>query len=243
MMSIVFKIFNVGFRQVLRDGMLLLLIPAPFLMGAVLRYMLPFADKILQQRLDFSLSPWYAVSDAMVLTLTPVMMAMICAFVILDERDEGIGIYYNITPANGYAYLIARIALPMIWGFISSILVVSLFAFTVKDPLIIVISSLIGTLQGVVVGMFLVTVAGNKVEGLALAKLSNIFVMGFIIPWITQSPVRYIFGILPSFWIGEILSNNGIHVFTMLTYGLAGAISCLFLITALTKKFLSRILH
>jgi len=89
----------------------------------------------------------------------------------------------------------------------------------------------------------LVTAAGNKVEGLALAKLSNIFVMGFIIPWVTQSPLRYIFGVLPSFWMGEILSNPQIHVFTMLTHVLAGVISCLVLITLLTKKFLRRILH
>jgi len=33
MLSMSLKIFKIGFRQILRDGMLLLLLPAPFLMG------------------------------------------------------------------------------------------------------------------------------------------------------------------------------------------------------------------
>lgn len=191
---------------------------------------------------------------------------------ILLERGEGIHTYFSILPTLNREYVLSKvlslsIISTMVALFIATImfrsevncLLLSLGVFagasvftlfglavgTVAKSInhYIVISSFIGTLQGVVVGMFWVTVAGNKVEGLALAKLSNIFVMGFIIPWITQSPIRYIFGILPSFWIGEILSNTGIHVFTMLIYGLAGVISCLFLITALTKKFLRRILH
>jgi fluoroquinolone transport system permease protein len=240
-LSTAIKIFNTGFRQVLRDGMLLLLIPAPFLMGAVLRLLLPFVDIILQQRLDFTLLSWYPLSDTLVLTLTPVMTAMICAFIILDERDVGISIYYNITPANGYSYLLARVAMPMIWGFISSILVISFFAFVINDLITIIIASFIGTLQGVIVCMLLVTLAGNKVEGLALAKLTNFFVMGFIVPWLIQSPVRYIFGLLPSFWIGEIVKNTNNEIYTIVIFSLAGLISCLLWIVVLTKMFIRRI--
>lgn len=240
-MSAVFKIFNIGFRQIIRDGMLLLLIPAPFLMGAALRLLLPFVDEIMQQRLDFTLVPWYLLSDSMVLTLTPVMTAMICSFVMLDERDEGIGVYYNITPVTGYSYLISRVALPMVWGYISSVLVVLLFGFVVNDIFTIMIASLIGTFQGVVMSMFLVAIAGNKVEGLALAKLTNIFTMGFVVPWFIQSPFKYIFGILPSFWIGEILINPNLKAFTTIVFGMVGLIICLIWIRVLTKMFLRRI--
>ncbi len=234
-------IFKIGLRQVLRDGMLLILLPAPFLMGAVLRVLVPLADQMLNERMGFSISPWFSVSDAMVLTMTPVMTAMISAFLILEERDEGIGTYYNITPASGYSYLTARIGLPMIWGWTSSILVISLFSINQYGWFEIVVATVIGTLQGVIMSMFLVAFAANKVEGLALAKLSNIFVMGFVIPWLIPWPFKYLFGVLPGFWIGEILKNTNLTILTISLYGLGGLISCLVFILLLTKIFLKRI--
>ena len=235
------KIFTIGFRQVLRDGMLLILIPAPFLMAAALRVMVPLIDGFLQQQMDIAITPWYGVSDGLLITMTPVMTAMISAFLILEERDEGIGIYYNITPAAGYSYLVARLGLPMIWGFISSVLVISLFAFTDFSVLQILISAGIATLQGVIMGMFLVTIASNKVEGLALAKITNIFVMGFIVPWILTSPVRFVFGIFPGFWIGEIYQSPGMVEAATLLRGFGGLLSSIFFIIVLMRLFLRRI--
>ncbi|NBG88666.1 hypothetical protein [Isachenkonia alkalipeptolytica] len=235
------KIFKIGFRQVLRDGMLLILIPAPFLMAVAMGVLLPLADQIIQEQTGIVITPWYSVSDALVLTMTPVMTAMISAFLILEERDEGIGVYYNITPAAGYSYLIARLALPMVWGLISSILVIALFAFTVYSPLEIITASVIATLQGGIMSMFLVTVAGNKVEGLALAKLTNIFVMGFIVPWVIASPIRYLFGFLPGFWLGEILSSPGTEASLTILHGLGGLLIAALWMILLMKLFLRRI--
>ncbi len=241
MLSMSLKIFKIGFRQILRDGMLLLLLPAPFLMGAALRVLLPFVHRLSMERIGFPLEPWYPVSDALVLTMTPAMTAMICAFVILEERDEGISLYYNITPAGGSSYLTARIALPMIWGLLSTLLVVRLFAFGTYDILTLLTASVIGTLQAIVVSMFLVTVAGNKVEGLALAKLTNLFLMAFVIPWVLPSPLRMMLGILPGVWIGEILKGESLEISTLMLYGIAGLISCGILMALLRRLFLRRI--
>ena len=236
-----YKIFRVGLQQILRDGILLLLIPAPFLMGVVLRYLLPFADSLLQQRMDVSIVSWFPLSDAMLITMTPIMTAMICAFVILDERDEKVGIYYHITPAGGYSYLIARIMLPMIWAFGSSVLVMGLFSLVIQDGLRILLVSLVGTLQGVAMSMLLVSVAGNKVEGLALAKLTNIVAMGFLVPFFVASPAKYAFGIFPSFWIGEMVKGAHPGVAVLLFYGLMGALVSLVWMGILSRIFLRRI--
>jgi len=40
------------------------------------------------------------------------LIAMVSAFLLLEERDEGIIAFYQITPAEGYAYLTA---LPSFW--------------------------------------------------------------------------------------------------------------------------------
>jgi len=147
-MGNIMKIFNLGFRQVLRDGMLLMLIPAPFLMGIALKLLVPFAEEIVMKELGFSISPWYPISDSLLIVMTPVMTAMVCAFIILYERDEGIGVYYFVTPSGGMAYLISRILLPMVWAFTSTLLVLGLFSLSIESFLVMVLSAFAGTMQG-----------------------------------------------------------------------------------------------
>jgi fluoroquinolone transport system permease protein len=160
------------------------------------------------------------------MAMTPVMTGMVCAFLMLDERDEGIGTYYRVTPAGGRAYLAARLGFPMLWAFISSLLVIGLFALAVKNVAVIITAAVLGTFQGIITCMLLVVLAGNKVEGLALAKLTNFFVLGLPAAWFINAPYKYLLGFLPSFWLGEIMrasiANGALPV---LLCGLAGILS------------------
>jgi fluoroquinolone transport system permease protein len=237
-MSAVLKLFHVGLRQVLRDGMLLLLLPAPFLMGAAFRILLPFADGILIREIGFTLVPWYPLSDAFILSMAPLMTALVCAFVILDERDEGTGMYFNITPAGGRAYLMARMGLPMVWAYGSAVVALVLFGLTI-DLSVILTASVIGVLQGIISCMLLVTIAGNKVEGLALSKIANLLLLGLPVPWFIEAPYKYLFGFLPSFWIGEMImttNGDGIAIFHVMM----GIVTSLIWIALLFRLFLRR---
>jgi fluoroquinolone transport system permease protein len=238
-MSAVLKLFSSGVRQVFRDGMLLLLLPAPFLMGAALRVILPFADGILAQSISFRLYPWYPLSDVFVIAMTPIMTGMVCAFLILDERDEGIGTYYRITPAGGRAYLAARLGFPMVWALISTLLVIGFFALALENVSVILTTAVISTFQGGIACMLLVVLAGNKVEALALSKLTNFFVLGLPAAWFINSPYKYLFGFLPSFWMGEIVYSSTRYVASpILLYGMAGILTSVIWTAALTRAFL-----
>ena len=204
-MGAAWKIFLMGMGQVVRDGMLLLLLPAPFLMGAALRFILPPLDGILGREFNFSLQPWYPLSDGFLLSMTPIMIAMACAFIVLDERDEGVGLYYRVTPSGGNNYLAARIGLPMIWAYFSSVVVVLLFGLALDRILFTAAVSFIAVLQGILSFMLLVALSGNRVEGLALAKLTNIILLGLPVPWFFEAPYKYAAGFLPSYWIGEMI--------------------------------------
>lgn len=202
------KLFVVGLRQVLRDGMLLLLLPAPFFAGWLLHLLLPLAAEYLDAWLGFSLPSWYPLCDAFLMAIAPSMVAMISAFLMLDERDEGVGGYFSITPAGGNAYLLARLGWPMLWAFVSTLLVQALFGLSAPGPGVVISAALISSLQGVVMAMLLVSLAGNKVEGMALAKLVGVFLLGLPIPWLLGAPVKYLFAPLPSVWVGELLRGS-----------------------------------
>jgi len=202
------KLFLVGLRQVLRDGMLLLLLPAPFLAGWLLRLLLPLAAEFLDAWLGFSLPLWYPLCDAFLMAIAPSMVAMISAFLMLDERDEGIGSYFSVTPAGGKAYLLARLGWPMIWAFASTLLVQALFGLSAPGLGVVISAALISSLQGVVMAMLMVSLASNKVEGMALAKLVGAFLLGLPIPWLLGAPAKYLFALLPSVWVGELLRGS-----------------------------------
>ncbi len=231
-----YKLFQIGLRQTIRDGMLLMLIPAPFLLGFVLRILMPIINELVWKYFAFSIKPWYPLADGMMLTLTPMLPAIGSAFLLLEERDEGIGGYYQITPIQGYSYLSARIGFPMLYAFISSLIVTALFGLSGLTFMQIFEGGIISTLMGIALSMLVVSFANNKVEGLAISKLSGIFLLGIFVTWFVPVPYKYLGAFLPSFWVGEILWQ-GTSSFLLLS-GLSTSI--LYIIT-LIYKFLNKI--
>lgn len=229
------KLFNVGLRQVLKDGMLLVLLPAPFLVGMIFKLAVPVVNEILEDKLSFSLQPWYGLIDGMLVCLTPMFMAMVTAFLLLEERDENIAAFYQITPASGYPYLTARIGLPMIWALISTIIALLMFNISALMPGTIVLSTLISSLASVSLALMVVSLAENRVEGLALSKLMGLTLLGLILVWFIPAPYSYFSAFLPSFWIGKLLIDGAsLHSFVI------GLIACLFWIFVFTRRFLSK---
>ncbi len=231
------KLFRIGLRQIARDGMLLVLLPAPLLVGMIFKFTIPFANGILSDKLSFSLLPWYGLVDGMLICLTPMFTAMVSAFLMLEECDEGISAFYQITPAGGYSYLSARIGIPSVWAFTTTVIIVGWLNISNLPTAVVWTCSFISTLEGIALFMMLVSTAGNRVEGLALSKLMGVSLLGLPLVWFAPAPHSYFSTFLPSFWIGKIIID-GATVFSI-TLGL---LSCLIWIVLFIKKFMSRIL-
>ena len=108
--------------------------------------------------------------DGMLICLTPMFVAMISSFLILEERDERLSDFYQITPAEGYSYLFARIGLPMIWAFAVTMIVSKIFNISSLSTFTILDCSIISGFTGIFLAMMVVSIAGNRVEGLALSN-------------------------------------------------------------------------
>jgi fluoroquinolone transport system permease protein len=231
------KLFQIGLRQMSKDGMLILLVFAPLLAGLAFKFALPFANGILTERFSFSLSPWYGLVDGLLVCLTPMLTAVISSFMILEERDEGIGAFYQITPAAGVSYPAARVGIPMVWAFAVS--VIAVFPLNISSPSIAAIlsASLVSALSGAFLAMMVVTLARNRVEGLALSKLMGISLLGLAVVWFAPAPYSYLAAFLPSYWVGDIMLNGASPVSLA-----AGAAMCGLWTAIFTRRFVRTIM-
>lgn len=235
-MKQIMKLFQIGLKQIAKDGMLLVLLPAPFLVGLIFKFAVPFANGITEDKLSFSLLPWYGLVDGMLICLTPMFVAMVSAFLLLDERDEGVSAFYQITPTEGYSYLTARIGIPMAFALIITIIAATVFNISGLSPITILSSSFISALTGISLAMTVVSMAENRVEGLAFSKLMGISFLGLILVWFIPTPYSYFSSFLPSFWIGKLIMDGG-NLFSFVL----GLISCLIWIIFFSRRFLTRI--
>lgn len=235
-MSYTMKLFQIGLKQIAKDGMLIVLIPAPFLVGIFFKFAIPFINDMLTSKFQFPITAWYGLADGMLICLTPMFVAMLSAFMLLEERDEGLSAFYQITPAEGYSYLFARVGIPMIWAFINTLIVSAIFKISSLSFGVILSSSLISSFTGISLAMMVVSIAGNRVEGLAVSKMMGISFMGFILIWFIPAPYHFFLAFLPSFWIGKLLLD-GANLFSFLL----GLITCFLWIALFTRRFLKRI--
>lgn len=230
------KLFQIGLRQIMRDGMLFALIPAPVMIGLLFKLAIPFVNKAIEEKLSFSLLPWYGLVDGFLICLTPMLTAMITAFLLLEERDEGISAFYQVTPTAGYSYMVARIGFPMVWAILITNIIVLTCGISGLSVITVLCCSLISTLMGIALAMMVVTMAANRVEGLAISKLMGISMLGLIAIWAIPAPYDYLTAFLPSFWIGKIIMEG------LGPFPLAIALSlCAIWTFIFTRRFLARL--
>lgn len=230
-MKKVFTLTLGDMKNILRDPMLLLSMLAPILLTLVLRYGLPVIEDFVMVRFDFDLSVYHVLIMSFALILCPLMIGMLTGFILLDERDENLLSYYSITPIGRTGYLLYRLTLPFLLScLLTNFLIVFSDIHELHLSLIAII--LLVSLSAPLITLFLGVFASNKVEGLALSKLAGFIVIAPIISFFVDSPIAYVAGILPPFWVAEAYS--AIYTISAFMWGhlFAGfLISFIFLIT------------
>ncbi|OEO31041.1 hypothetical protein VW23_018305 [Devosia insulae DS-56] len=138
-----------------------------------------------------------------VLVLPAILIGWVTGFLLLEDRDDGVLLAVDVTPVGKSGFLLYRVTITALIGAaitaVAIPLVVPSIAFEAKILLVAAVAA-----ESVLAAVILPAVARNKVEGLALTKLTNI---AAIIPLIAiiPSPWRFVAGIVPTYWIGELL--------------------------------------
>lgn len=220
-----------------RDMMLFAACIAPILAGLLFRFAIPPLEAVLTDWLHIPavISPYYALIDIFLAMLTPVMFCFVSAMVSLEEADEKTAAYLFVTPLGKNGYLAARFCIPSAAAFLVTVILLPVFKLTSLSPAAIVFLAAGGTLQGIIVALLILTFSSNKLEGMAVTKLSSLMMFGVAIPFFVKHNVQYVMSLLPSFWIGKAIFEN-MQFYMLPAFALSGI-----WIWGLLKRYLRKI--
>jgi len=206
-------------RNIVREPMMILMLCAPFLLVLVMKFLVPLVSSIVEKETGFVLLNYMVYIETFFMIISALMLGMITGFIILDERDDELLQYFSVTPLSKKGYLIYRVGSSIIAvtvvveiiSYVTGMRGVNLFK---TIPMAILVA-----IEAPMIALFLVVFAKNKVEGLAMAKLSG-FIMIAPFAILIPSQWHYIAGIFPPFWITkiymEIQSSGDMYIFYVL---------------------------
>lgn len=206
-----YRMFQYMIKQVRREMMLILLMVAPILIGIFFRLGVPFLEKnvLIRYGLESLLVPYYEIFSWILALVTGMLFAFIGGLVVLGELDENVAKYILVTPAGAGGYLVSRIILPAVVSGMAAILLIPIFALSEIRIAVLTVMVLSTVLSGIVTALLVVAISSNKVEGMAVGKLSGLFGMTFFLPLFVKGPIRYLFVLFPMYHIGDWAMEGG----------------------------------
>jgi fluoroquinolone transport system permease protein len=188
------------------DPMLMLSMAVPFILWALMYFLVPWIIAVVLEQWEIDLSPYYRLAGIFFLMLIPMMMGMVYGFILLDERDGGIITAISVTPTGKTGYLKLRLGMPMAASMVFILLYLLLLDLKGNLSLgqLLLISPVISS-QSLILLLFLGAFADNKVMGMALSKGFGILLLAPLLDYILPSPLNWIGAYSPLFWASRSL--------------------------------------
>ena len=184
-------------------------------MGLLYKFVIPVLEEVLTIKFNMVqvITPYYLLLDLLMLVLTSIMFAFAGIMVVLGEIDNGTAKYLIVTPLGKKGYFMSRIGVPMIISVIYGTANALIFKLLDITIIMILICSILSSLMSITISLLVISLAKNKLEGMALTKLSGFFILGLPAAFLVTSPIGYSIGILPSFWLGKFtITTNWIYI-------------------------------
>jgi fluoroquinolone transport system permease protein len=212
-------------RLIGRDPTLLLAVCAPLLILVLFRFGLPPVSAALAEKTGFDLTPYYPLIASFLMLLQPMLLGMVCGFLMLDDRDEGVLSAIAITPLAHTGYLWYRMLMPVVASVAAAYVVLAGTGLCRFSYIRVLPVALMAGLEAPLMALFLVAFATNKVEGMALSKAGGIaVVVPVVVVALVPSPWDMAAAVFPAYWVVRAFGRqyaNPLSFGTALALGLA----------------------
>jgi fluoroquinolone transport system permease protein len=199
---IILNSFKADIKFIARDPMLLMAFLAPFILILVLRLVFPLLSIFIFSKTSFLINSYYTLVAITFVSIIPMLFGMVYAFILLDENDLHILQVIAVTPAGKKNFLYMRMIIP---AFMSFVMVLLSVIFTNPVPaegwLRTIFVTFLLSAQSPFIFLFIGSLAGNKIEGLALSKLYGVFLIAVPLGLLLHHPWNYFAFFSPLYWI------------------------------------------
>ena len=229
-------------RGTYRDPLLAGVIFAPVIWTTGVAVLTPRFTEMLARRYEFDLIPYYPLILTAFLLLTSIIIAgALAAFLVLDEVDAGTLTALRVTPVPLSTFFAYRAATVMVVTTVYVVATLSLSGILESGLLAALVPiGLLAGLSAVVTLLLIVSLAGNKIQGLAMVRALGMLIAGLpCLPWFIDSWWNLAFGVLPPYWAAKafwVASDHGIWW----PYVVAGAVLNLAFAWPLFRRFVAR---
>ncbi len=189
-------IFKSDIKSTRRDPTLLMMLFSPVLIILLLRYGLPALTPFIPALPEYHL----AVTVFMGL-LGAILPGIVVAFLLLDEKEAGLFTAIRVTPVSISGMLASRMMSLIVLSFISSVAILSMAGLYTFSWIRMLQLALLSGGNVPVFIMLIAFFAHNKIEGMAMLKVTMLVVMIPVLMLFINDKWIYLFSFFPSFWV------------------------------------------
>lgn len=227
-------------KGIYRDGIFIMALLAPLLMGGIIRFVFPSLVPLILKTYHIDLIEHFPFILSIILLMIPMTLGMLIGFMLLEDRDEEMLMYYSITPLMKKGYFQYKLVFSMGLTVALTFIVIPLSQLVQLTLLQQLMISGMLMLETPLLALCLASFAGNKVEGLAISKVTSITILIPIVCYFLNTNWRYTAAILPSSWVSYLVvhTNNNMKFFII---ALAGILIHLVYLFFFMRVFLKKI--
>lgn len=192
--------FFADVKRLYREPVLVLFMCVPVFALIAIKLLAAFGFPVIYSITGFDISPYLGYIEAFSILLSPGMLGTVAAFLMIDERDEGIYDLMSVTPLGFTGYIANRLMMPFILSAVYTILshiVLNLYSISVLKLLLIAGFS---GIQCITLGLALFSLANDKVQGLTYTKLFNVLMITALSDLLGIKWISIISSLCPYYW-------------------------------------------
>lgn len=233
-LAVSFKMLTRQFRD---DKVSAVMIGFPIAVAIGLYFFAPVVSDALVAKYG---SPWdlhrfYPMFDAIVVAFSICTPGYASSMVMFSEMDEKVVPSLYASPLGRGGYLFSRLGLPTLFSVVLAVALCFGFNLAGLPALMYVVVILVSLVACILPSMIVIAFARNKVESVALFKMSIFTTFAILIPFFVGSWMQWLFAPLPSFWIAKMIKEMNY------LYAIPAFLISLLWVIPLWKRFLRKI--
>lgn len=186
-----------------RDPMLVAAMAAPLLIGGLVRFGVPRVTDLIE------VTEYLPLVIGFSILLAPTLAGFVMGFLLLEEREDRILDAIAVTPLGTDGFFAYRLWWPVVTGGLGALVVTLLAGVATVDVGRLVAAIVLAAASGGLVTLVLAVLARDRVQGLALSKLTGVTLVAAVGFQLLEAPWRWLLAPIPQVWVIDAVAGTG----------------------------------